>query len=821
MLLDAATREMVDSFVRAHAAAHRAATSPFSGLKPPTEAQLRGNRYRLGRMEWAGLTLLFENAAGTVREGTSDGVSWRNVMKAHYGGIEGTRGADGDPVDVFLGPMPEARTVWVINQRTPAGDFDEHKVLAGFPDVRSALDAYRLSYAPGWDRFGAPVRLTLDQLRWWLRYADTSIELTPDLLPPEPDMTEPAPLNRVLWDSADNPLSGLTLDAVLYRIRGNDAADGLVFDPMTFGDLTEGCEVVRLDSLLVEVGRLLPKMNAMLRMMSMAGDGLDALSVQITDPVRRFGGVHVAALFELSDGQTITVWFHNPDSTPTKLTPTDTLVSWKWQLNKKDITIVVAPESGQDLNMRDVARRVMRLAAKNSAAFQRMNGKRAERMARIQDLKDTLTAKQGELAGLLHQIEVATVAKADREAQAAKGPAWKQPDAEPTGDNTAEDSDRYWRIRNAGEEALLYWQDALDSLFGSRMVAVRNALRALGWEGEQGGVLSFDGVKLEPHPEWMGAGRNVTGVVYFLKGDIANSAQSKHDGIRDDLSASPEQIAAMLHADAQTAENIRRREAEEAWNAELLKVLEARGIDKFAFTSGNSTAIVSMHEAGRTPAEVVDALQKAAPILPGTTDYVEWEDALTRLVEERMEVDRGDAQGMVEAKDMIERGILRSLFGEGYTAERAYQRLFGDENPVADDEEVKPPTPTPPFYVMLGDQSVSEHADLEEAAAAAKVVADTDPFAHEGVWVADADGNSVRDIRAAGLAPEPVAPAEAEFLRKVKAGAMDALPLGELFGQIEAAVQKLADAGLLVGDVDADAAEALKRWVELDEKANG
>ena len=85
----------------------------------------------------------------------------------------------------------------------------------------------------------------------------------------------------------------------------------------------------------------------------------------------------IMVVFSMDDGQTVSVWFHNPDTTPAKLMPLDELISWKWMLNKKDVTIVVAPESGKDLNVREVARRVMRLAAKNSAAFQRANANRA------------------------------------------------------------------------------------------------------------------------------------------------------------------------------------------------------------------------------------------------------------------------------------------------------------------------------------------------------------------------------------------------------------------------------------------------------------
>lgn len=409
-----------DPFAAAQAGAHGAATSPWNRLKQPTKAMEKAGNYTMGVAHWQGLRLHIENPAHTVREGVGeDGKAWRNVMQAHYGYIAGTRGADGDGLDVFLGPYPEGREVWVLNQTDAAGAFDEHKVMVGFVDERAAIDAYRLSYTPGWDRYRPPIRLSPMQLRWWLKYGDTTRELTPDHVPPETDMDEPNPTNltRVLWDSAAMPASGLTLGDVLYGIRVDDASDGLLMDAMTMADLVEGAELELMDALVTMAGKLKPKMDALLRIMEAAGGDVKPLALQISDPMRRYGGAHVAVLFELSDGQTVTIWFHNPDSTPAKLSPADDLVSWKWMLNKKDITIVVAPESGQDLNLREVARRIMRLAAKNSAAFARANKRRADTMAEIQGLKDTLTAKQGELAGIHRQIEVARVEAEGRSAE--------------------------------------------------------------------------------------------------------------------------------------------------------------------------------------------------------------------------------------------------------------------------------------------------------------------------------------------------------------------------------------------------------------------
>lgn len=409
----------VDQFAIVQSGAHGAATSPWNRLRQPSAGELKAGAYTTGAVSWQGLAIAIENPALTVREGVGeDGKPWRNTMLAHYGFIDGTRGADGDEIDLFLGPAPESSAAWILNQRNAAGAFDEHKVLAGFIDARHAVDAYRLSYSDSWDRYAPPIPVTPSQLRWWLQFADTTREFSLDLVPPEPDMndTSKPPLQRVFWDSAAEPTMGQTLAGVLYAIRVHDAADGLLLDPMSMADITEGAEVVALDALVTEAGKLKPKMTALMRVMEAAGGEVKPLAVQFSDLLRRFGGVHVAALFELSDGQTITAWFHNPDSTPNKFSPGDMLVSWKWQLNKKDVTIAVAPESGQDLNLREVARRLMRLATKNSAAFAKANAKRAGVMAEIAGLRETLASEQAVLADLHQQIEVAT---GERDAKAA------------------------------------------------------------------------------------------------------------------------------------------------------------------------------------------------------------------------------------------------------------------------------------------------------------------------------------------------------------------------------------------------------------------
>lgn len=84
-----------------------------------------------------------EYDAGDVKRGKSrTGEAWERKMQASYGFIPGTRGADGEPVDVYLGGNP-SRSVYVVSQLVPGSGFDEEKVMLGFPNAQQAEAMYR------------------------------------------------------------------------------------------------------------------------------------------------------------------------------------------------------------------------------------------------------------------------------------------------------------------------------------------------------------------------------------------------------------------------------------------------------------------------------------------------------------------------------------------------------------------------------------------------------------------------------------------------------------------------------------------------------
>ena len=82
-----------------------------------------------------------------------------------------TTGADGDRVDVFVGPLePTALPAFVLEQHHANGRPDEHKVFIGFQQEADALSAYDRSYnGDGPDKRGRVYVVPFSELRAWLR----------------------------------------------------------------------------------------------------------------------------------------------------------------------------------------------------------------------------------------------------------------------------------------------------------------------------------------------------------------------------------------------------------------------------------------------------------------------------------------------------------------------------------------------------------------------------------------------------------------------------------------------------------------------------
>ena len=119
-----------------------------------------------GHKDVQGLNVAIENRKGGVRKGKDkDGKEWRTKMKHPYGYLVGTKGADGDPVDAYVGPDEEAGKAYVVHQHKVDGTgYDEDKVMLGFKSKKEAKEGYLKHYDD--PKFLGPIStVTIDRLK--------------------------------------------------------------------------------------------------------------------------------------------------------------------------------------------------------------------------------------------------------------------------------------------------------------------------------------------------------------------------------------------------------------------------------------------------------------------------------------------------------------------------------------------------------------------------------------------------------------------------------------------------------------------------------
>lgn len=188
---------------------------------------------------------------------------------------------------------------------------------------------------------------------------------------------------------------------------------GLSADPADRELLLESCSGFEADKLLnpgtmileavtAQYTRLPRTMAALGRVLGRyLGNGLTVDGEPTIGPDRKNAlFAYKVVTFNISDGQTVSVLFHSPDSDPKRFQPEETLIAYRWMLNKRDITASVAPERGRDITLELMARRMAQLIESNSAKFQEQA---AARDARIAELEQA-TARRDELSAMSAQL---------------------------------------------------------------------------------------------------------------------------------------------------------------------------------------------------------------------------------------------------------------------------------------------------------------------------------------------------------------------------------------------------------------------------------
>lgn len=192
-----ATAEEEELAAAVDAQAHQAAASPHNDRKPPSDGQITANNYKTGPIDPAllhGLRVAIENPSGSTRTSKDPANPWQTTMADHYGRFTGTEGADGDPIDAFVGPNPASQKVFVVDQTDPAsGNFDEHKVMLGYNSLDEAKAAYARNYPADWQGGQFVTETNVDEFKGWLRDFDTTDAFNPAHFPARaPGVAAPA-----------------------------------------------------------------------------------------------------------------------------------------------------------------------------------------------------------------------------------------------------------------------------------------------------------------------------------------------------------------------------------------------------------------------------------------------------------------------------------------------------------------------------------------------------------------------------------------------------------------------------------------------------
>lgn len=139
----------------------------------PTAAQKRVGNYKKHHISFQGLPVSIENPKGSLRKGPG----WQVRVPYDYGYIKRTEGADGDHVDVCIGPDHGSDHVFLIDQQDHrTGKFDEHKAMLGYRSREEAVRAYHAGFSDGKgpERMKAVVRMTMAEFKRWLKHHDTT-----------------------------------------------------------------------------------------------------------------------------------------------------------------------------------------------------------------------------------------------------------------------------------------------------------------------------------------------------------------------------------------------------------------------------------------------------------------------------------------------------------------------------------------------------------------------------------------------------------------------------------------------------------------------
>lgn len=164
---------------------------------------------------------------------------------------------------------------------------------------------------------------------------------------------------------------------LLLDMQRNDDHSQLLskFDGLPTLLCSLGVEEAHYDSIIVDYQHL-EQLSAILHnaMNQFSKPGVKVVNVTESKPFKHRKVLQIALTYDFDDGQNFTILFHKPDRL-SKISPADSLMSWKILMNNRDITAAIQPNQGEGISIPILAGRIMKLINQNSNRFKRLQAK--------------------------------------------------------------------------------------------------------------------------------------------------------------------------------------------------------------------------------------------------------------------------------------------------------------------------------------------------------------------------------------------------------------------------------------------------------------
>ncbi|HGE8241127.1 hypothetical protein LZT27_14305 [Aeromonas veronii] len=214
-------------------------------------------------------------------------------------------------------------------------------------------------------------------------------------------------------DVIDHTTKPLTTEAYLDALGD----DGMMLEAVTLEEVEatylyglDTDERMMLEAITTTKNRIEKTMAAFVRSLNqqLNSSGMEAYQAEIGKPAKSGQVAVMTARIPLSDGQSISVVFHSPSGDPGKIVANDDLVAFRFLLNKRDVTHVVAPSGGQDISLKQTCLTLSNLAERNSAKFQSKQAETKAKEAELATLQASTEQLQAEAADVIEKADQLT-----------------------------------------------------------------------------------------------------------------------------------------------------------------------------------------------------------------------------------------------------------------------------------------------------------------------------------------------------------------------------------------------------------------------------